>query len=187
MHKKYLATGSKVQLHHQCPGVWSVTLTTCADDQRVSIHSVIAGQTSLQCDVLCIQTYQEVQHCYAQPSTVFMISHPIHHFHQPPCTAQPVLHCTGCTVYSTPWVITSLPAGHCLVGIYYLLYFTQSTLYNQIHSGCRFLEITIILESLSIDRVGRFWVVAKIWETFTCLSRHWFLEHEYIVKSTPSR
>ena len=127
------------------------------------------------------------QPCYAQPSTVFMISHPIHHFHQPPCTAQPVLHCTGCTVYSTPWVITSLPAGHCLVGIYYLLYFTQSTLYNQIHSGCGFLEITIILESLSIDRVGRFWVVAKIWETFTCLSRHWFLEHEYIVKSTPSR
>ena len=52
-------------------------------------------------------------------------------------------------------------------------------------------EICRILESLFIDRVGRFWVVAKICETFTCLSRQWrqrrFLEHEYIVNSSRAR
>lgn len=109
-----------------------------------------------------------------------MISHPIHHFHQPTTAYSPA--CTA--LYNMGHNISAFgsTSGYSITG-------TSTPLLTKrfIHVS-HASEICRILESLFIDRVGRFWVVAKICETFTCLSRQWrqrrFLEHEYIVNSS---
>ena len=190
MHKKYLATGSKVQLHPQCPqlrsfsrkyprnnwGVWIVGRVIVWqigwDGSNRTLHSTLKH-------IYMRRNWESPSQPASQPDTTFT---------NQAGWAGLAARSSHLCLQVTQEELQLWPARpRQLLQLYFTLYTLRP---HQLSSpSCsRYFYISGILESLSIDRVGRFWVPAKIWETFTCLSRQWwFLEHEYIVKSTLSR